>query len=149
MLEAACLALNQVGEGSNPSDPTRKPGTGRPAARIPHPGHRPKVGRRRRGFESHPVLSIFDNSTKTLCTHDVAAACCLAMADVRVRLPLGAFAIRAWESLEFRLPRAQENAGSNPAALTDSLRWGLCWYRQAPVKRSFAGSIPATAAFGE
>lgn len=28
-----------------------------------------------------------------------------------------------------------------------SLRWGLCWYRQAPVKRPFAGSIPAAAAW--
>ena len=27
------------------------------------------------------------------------------------------------------------------------LRWGLCWYRQAPVKRPDAGSIPAAAAF--
>ena len=27
------------------------------------------------------------------------------------------------------------------------LRWGLCWYGRAPVKRHVAGSIPATAAF--
>ena len=54
---------------------------------------------RRREFESHPVLSIFDNSTKTLCAHDVAVACCLAMAEARVRFPLGAFEIRVWESL--------------------------------------------------
>ena len=45
---------------------------------------------RPRGFESRPVLSIFDNLIQTKCTHDVAAACCLAMAEVRVRLPLGA-----------------------------------------------------------
>jgi hypothetical protein len=76
---------------------------------------------RRREFESHPVLSIFDNSTKTLCAHDVAVACCLAMAEARVRFPLGAFEIRVWDSLEFRLLRAQEIAGSNPATLTDLL----------------------------
>src|SRR5271156_1914407 len=46
---------------------------------------------RRREFESHPVLLFFDNSIRFQRTHDVAAACCLARADVRVRLPLGAF----------------------------------------------------------
>ena len=60
---------------------------------------------RRRGFESHPVLLFFDNSIRIQCTHDVAAAYCLAMADVRVRLPLGAFVESAcrkvWESACF------------------------------------------------
>jgi hypothetical protein len=46
-------------------------------------------GRRRRRFESGPVLLIFDNSAHATSAHDVAAACCLAMAEVRVRLPLG------------------------------------------------------------
>ncbi len=46
---------------------------------------------RRRGFESLPVLLFFDNSAHHVCAHDVAAACRLAMAEVRVRLPLGAF----------------------------------------------------------
>jgi hypothetical protein len=46
------------------------------------------------------------------------------------------------------VPRAHEIAGSTPAVLT-SLRWGLCWYGRAPVKRHVAGSIPATAAFTE
>ena len=81
-----------------------------------------------------------------------------------------------WESLGFRLPRAQENAGSIPATLTllrlrpeatdlrgqkiaftflkpqvsrlkPEMRWCSCWYGQAPVKRTGAGSIPASAAF--
>jgi hypothetical protein len=56
------------------------------------------------------------------------------------------FEIRAWESLGFRLPRAQESAGSNPAALTDSLRCGLT-VRQLPVKETIAGSTPAAAAW--
>jgi hypothetical protein len=30
------------------------------------------------------------------CTHDVAVACCLAMAEVRVQLPLGAFFVFLW-----------------------------------------------------
>ena len=45
---------------------------------------------RRRGFESLPVLLLFDNSAHHVCAHDVAAACRLAMAEVRVQLPLGA-----------------------------------------------------------
>ena len=51
---------------------------------------------RRRGFESHPVLSLnfFDNPVTAKCAHDVAAAYRLAMADVRVRLPLGTWTTR-------------------------------------------------------
>lgn len=51
------------------------------------------------------------------------------MADVRVRLPLGAFVsavkaeqttlLRVWESLVFRVRREHEIAGSNPAILTE------------------------------
>ena len=51
--------------------------------------------------------------------HDVAAACCLAMAEARVRFPLGALASgrgKAWLFHRFREP---EIAGSNPAVLTD------------------------------
>ena len=54
----------------------------------------------------------------TLRAHDVAAACRLAMAEVRVRLPLGALESRTWESLVFRVPRAHEIVGSSPAVLT-------------------------------
>src|ERR1700743_3688072 len=50
--------------------------------------------------------------------------------------------------MELRLLREQESVGSNPTTPT-ILRWGLCWYRRAPVKRHFAGSIPATAALGD
>lgn len=50
-----------------------------------------------------------------------------------------------WESLGFRQLRELEHVSSNLTAPT-VLRWGLCWYRQTPVKRPFAGSIPATAA---
>ena len=39
------------------------------------------------------IDGFFDNSARSFCTHDVAAAYCLAMADVRVRLPLGAFGV--------------------------------------------------------
>ena len=48
--------------------------------------------RRKRGFDSHPVLwmrLLFDNLVKPR-THDVAVAYRLAMAEVRVQLPLGA-----------------------------------------------------------
>ena len=59
------------------------------------------------------------------------------MAQVRVRLRAPPQAVvvalsrrrsfRTWESLVFRVLRAHEIAGSNPAVLT-FLRWGLCWY---------------------
>ena len=80
---------------------------------------------RRRGFESRPVLCewFFDNSAHHVCAHDVAAACRLAMAEVRVQLPLGAFNEQdvgkpgippgAAECL-----REHEIAGSTPAVLT-------------------------------
>ena len=42
---------------------------------------------RRREFESHPVLLQQHSKSRA---HDVAVAYCLAMAEVRVRLPLGA-----------------------------------------------------------
>ena len=73
---------------------------------------------RRRRFESGPVLLILDNSAHATSAHDVAAAYCLAMAEVRVRLPLGALDLRVWESLVFRVLREHEIAGSNPAILT-------------------------------
>ncbi len=82
---------------------------------------------RRRGFESHPVLFRSLTIEITTSAHDVAVAYCLAMADVRVRLPLGApdsgrgkvwplFLIRTG-----RVLRAHEIAGSNPAVLTDAV----------------------------
>jgi hypothetical protein len=62
---------------------------------------------------------IFDNLVVMhFCAHDVAVACCLAMAEVWVQLPLGALQIRMWESLAFRVFRKHEIAGSNPAILT-------------------------------
>ena len=45
------------------------------------------------------------------------------------------------------MPRAHETVGSNPATLTDVMRWVLCWYGKATVNRPDAGSIPAAAAF--
>ena len=64
------------------------------------------------------ALVVFDNLVAVWCAHDVAAACCLAMAEVRVRLPLGALVSgrrKVWESA--CLGRS-EIAGSNPAVLT-------------------------------
>ncbi len=46
------------------------------------------------------------------------AAYCLAMADVWVRLPLGALGFRTWESLVLRVLWAHEIVGSNPTVLT-------------------------------
>ena len=67
-----------------------------------------------------PTSLIFDNSARLFCTHDVAVACCLARAEVRVRLPLGALQIsRVWESLEFRRRRKPEIVRSNRTTLTE------------------------------
>ena len=50
---------------------------------------------RQREFESHLVLSrFFDNLVLKYRAHDVAVAYRLAMAEVRVQLPLGALANR-------------------------------------------------------
>ena len=81
----------------------------------------------------------------TTSAHDVAAAYCLAMAEVRVRLPLGALEFRTWGSLASRVFRKHEIAGSNPAVLTDVIRCGLT-VRQLPVKEMSEGSIPSTGA---
>ena len=65
------------------------------------------------------MLSLVDNLVVTQSAHNVTAACCLARAEERVRFPLGAlFVFRVWESLAFRVLRAHETAGSNPAILT-------------------------------
>jgi hypothetical protein len=58
VLAAACLALNQVGEGSSPSGPT-----GEMNDEFDDDKHGSFSGQdsapvmRKRGFESHPVLS--------------------------------------------------------------------------------------------
>jgi hypothetical protein len=81
---------------------------------------------RRRGFESHSVLWFFGNSIRIHGTHDVAAAYCHAMADVWVRLPLGALAMQSFrtlESLEIRRSREPESVGSNPTVLTHFAVW--------------------------
>ena len=84
MLAAAQRTLNPPGEGSSPSGPTDRhwSSSGEDTAPV----------MRRRGSESLPVL-LYGSLTirHTLRAHDVAAACRLAMAEVRVQLPLGAF----------------------------------------------------------
>ena len=103
---------------------------------------------RQRRFESGPVLLLLDNLVVHTSARDVAAACRLARAEVRVRFPLGApndfFGV--WENLEIRVLREHESVGSNPTAPTDLLRWSPCWYGPAAVNRPVAGSIPAAAA---
>ena len=81
------------------------------------------------------------------------AAYCLARAEVRVRLPLGALRNRSetWDaiatsewSIRGRWPLA--NLVRQPRISPSSLRWGPCWYGRTAVNRLVAGSIPATAA---
>ncbi len=59
--------------------------------------------------------------------------------------PAGFFLCGVWESLEIRLPWAQENVSSNLTTPT-ALRWSSCWYEQAVVNRPVTGSIPVAAA---
>ena len=78
MLAAASLALNQAGEGSSPSGPTGRNDEAR-NPKLP-------IGIRHSGFFRHSSFVIRHLKR----THDVAAACLLAMQEVRVQLPLGA-----------------------------------------------------------
>jgi hypothetical protein len=87
VLAAASLVLTQAGEGSSPSgltDGTHLSSSGEDSAFV----------MRGRGFESHRVLCGSLTIQRAFCTHDVVVACCLAMAEVRVRLPLGALEIQ-------------------------------------------------------
>jgi hypothetical protein len=110
---------------------------------------------RQRGFESHLVLwtpatarrMIFDNRNGS-SAHDVTAAYCLAMAEVRVQLPLGALHPpsiaeqwngRMWESLGIRVPRAHEIVGSNPTVLTAASA-ALCLRQQVSLRNDHAGA---------
>ena len=147
VLAAERPALNRFGEGSSPSGPTpmqalvvqrrrlrpRKAGTW---VRVP-PG---ALG---------PLWQFGDGDR----AHDVAVAYRLAMADVRVRLPLGTCrrtrGLGVWESLAN--PPAS-GAGErrfesgHPDCLTRRFRWSPCWYGRPAVNRENAGSIPAAGA---
>jgi hypothetical protein len=54
-----------------------------------------------------------DNTTSA---HDVAVAYCLAMAEVRVRFPLGALDFRVWESLAVE----ESGRGKSLASIPDN-----------------------------
>jgi hypothetical protein len=87
------LALNQVGEGSSPSGPTRiEDGSRCDALVVQRRGHRT---RNAATWVRVPpgALGLLDNSDALNGAHDVAAAYRLAMADVRVRLPLGTLSV--------------------------------------------------------
>ena len=84
MLAEACLALNQVGDGSSPSGPTDNDrhwwSSGDDSALVT----------RQRGFDSRPVLLLFDNLVRLQRAHDVAVAYLPATQDAPVQLRLGA-----------------------------------------------------------
>ena len=95
MLAAAQRTLTPPGEGSSPSDPTEQR-----ALVVQWPGYRIR-GHRRAAVVGATRVRVppgapdglsrfFDNSAHHVSAHDVAAACRLAMAEVRVQLPLGA-----------------------------------------------------------
>ena len=120
MLAAAQRILNPPGEGSSPSDPTdnrhwSSSGKDTAPSTAASGGHAATWVRVPPGAPDW----FFDNSAHHVGTHDVAAACRLAMAEVRVQLPLGALQnSRTWESLVFRRFREPEIVGSTPAVLT-------------------------------
>lgn len=83
MLAAAQRTLNPPGEGSSPSGPT-----GRNALVVQRRGHRTRIAVTRVRVPPG-ALGLWQSGTPKRA-HDVAAACRLAMAEVRVQLPLGA-----------------------------------------------------------
>lgn len=125
MLVAALLALNQAVRVRAPLVPSGflRLGTNvmRHALVVQRRGLRTRNAATWVRVPPGALGSFFDNSDVGKRAHDVAVAYRLAMAEVRVRLPLGTsprrFRTRAWESLAIRLLREQEIAGSNPAAL--------------------------------
>jgi hypothetical protein len=77
-----------VGEGSSPSGPIASGWSD--GSHWSSSGEDTAPVMRRRGFESHPVLSVsLTIRARLMGAHDVVAAYRLARADVRVRLPLG------------------------------------------------------------
>ena len=85
-----------------PTGPTETKCTGGLEAKTPHPYCGDE------GSTPSRCSEFFDNSASNLSAHDVAAACRLAMAEVRVRLPLGALVNvffsgrgKAWDSACF------------------------------------------------
>lgn len=71
------------------------------------------------------------------------------MAEVWVRLPLGALSIQGVGKLGLiRMLREHEITGSNPVILTNSFRCGQT-VRRRPVKSTSEGSIPSTGAWME
>jgi hypothetical protein len=143
-------ALNQACEGSSPSGPMRIGSrsqamhwwsSGKDAAPVP----------RSRGFESHPVLSSLTIRRDGGCAHDVAAAYCLAMADVRVRLPLGTSSTTfgAWGSGDPPVSGTGErrfDSGRPDSPSPTTYRGCVCWYTRLTVNEERAGSIPAPGA---
>ena len=85
MLAAAQRTLNPPGEGSSPSDPTDNE-----ALVVQWQGYRTRNAATWVQVPPGAPEWFFDNSAHHVCAHDVAAACRLAMAEVRVQLPLGA-----------------------------------------------------------
>ena len=91
MLAAAHPVLTRAGESSSLSDPTENQ-----ALVVQRQGLRTRNAatwvRVQPGALEYDCL-FFDNPIRTQRTHDVAEAYRLAMSDVRVRLPLGAFSL--------------------------------------------------------
>ena len=85
MLAAAFPAFTRRGEGSSPSDPTDVIHDN--ASVVQRPGFRFRNATTRVRVPPDALDLRTDIHVRA---HDVAAACRLAMADVRVRLPLGA-----------------------------------------------------------
>ena len=84
------------GQGSNPCGPTLKTSTDGLTARLLRRNEVMRVRFRLGALDASASL-IFDNLVVMhFCAHDVAVACCLAMAEVWVRLPLGALQNPVW-----------------------------------------------------
>ena len=101
------------------------------------------------------ALCFLDNSASEDGAHDVAVAYRLAMAEVRVRLPLGTSwtATGVWEKPENQTVRERESTGSTPATLTSGfIRFGRCrksWFNARLLReqnRRFESCHPSSIA---
>lgn len=146
MLAAAYLALNQRGGGSSPPGPTRRTGCEWRTFRV-------------------PFKSLWFHC-KTERTHDVAAACRVAIADVPVQLRLGALGIwragcgkarnnpppwgggERWfesshpDSICARLRQLAERSGLNPDVCGFDSHAGYCEVQRSRQPADQLGSNP-------
>jgi hypothetical protein len=134
VLAAAHPALNRGGEGSSPSGPTRIEVVRMDALVVQRQDS--ALVTRRRGFDSHPVLSLTIRN-KLTCAHEVVVAYRFAKAEVRVQIPLSTLGDRLMVG-----PRVLIPAMEVQVLLPDSIRgpWGRSFETARYANRQSGGA---------